>query len=110
MAMNLTNSPLFQGVGQDVLEDIRHHLKPRHFQADEFICRQGEAGDSLFIIQNGLVEILLRQPDSLILLDRLRHGDILGEMALITGEPRTASAVAVVPYLLKLAACEGRTG
>lgn len=95
--MNLTNSPLFQGLDQEALAEIRHHLKTRRYQPDEFICRQGETGDSMFIIQTGLVEILLQQPDSLILLDRLRHGDILGEMALITGEPRSASAVAAVP-------------
>ncbi|MDS4069406.1 MAG: cyclic nucleotide-binding and patatin-like phospholipase domain-containing protein [Candidatus Competibacter sp.] len=95
--MNLTNSPLFHGCAQDMLDEIQRHMKPRRYRPDEFICRQGEAGDSLFVIQSGLVEILMQRPDSPVLLDRLRHGDILGEMALITGEPRAASAMAVTP-------------
>jgi NTE family protein len=95
--MNLPSSPLFQGFTQQILDEIRCHLIPRRYQPDELICRQGDNGDSMFIIQSGLVEIVKQRPDSLILLDRLRHGDILGEMALITGEPRTANAVAVTP-------------
>lgn len=80
-----------------MLDEIQRHMKPRRYRPDEFICRQGEAGDSMFVIQSGLVEILMQRPDSSVLLDRLRHGDILGEMALITGEPRAASAMAVTP-------------
>lgn len=95
--MNPNNMSFFQGFTQDILDEIRHHLKLRCYQSDEFICRQGEVGDSMFIIESGLVEILIQQPDSLVLLDRLRRGDILGEMALLTGEPRTANAVAAAP-------------
>ncbi len=94
--MDLKNSPLFRGFSQEALDEIRHHLKPRHYRPDECICRQGEPGDSLFLIRNGLVEIIMQRSDSPVLLDRLRRGDILGEMALLTGEPRTASAVAAV--------------
>ncbi|MFO7664370.1 MAG: cyclic nucleotide-binding and patatin-like phospholipase domain-containing protein [Chloroflexota bacterium] len=95
--MHLKSSPLFQGISQEILDEIWRHLKSRCYQPDEHICRQGDAGDSMFIIQSGLVEIVKQRPESLVLLDRLRHGDIFGEMALITGEPRTASAIAVMP-------------
>lgn len=91
------NSPLFEGLAQDVLDDIWRHMKPCLYQPNEFICRQGETGDSVFIIQSGLVEIFIDQADAPVVLDRLRRGDILGEMALITGEPRTANAVAIMP-------------
>lgn len=93
--MNLKSSPIFQGLTQEMLDEIQHHTKLRCYQPNEFICRQGEIGSSIFIIQSGLVEIFMRKSDSIILLDRLRHGDMLGEIALITGEPLTASAVAI---------------
>lgn len=44
--MNLNNMSFFQGFAQDILDEIQHHLKLRCYQSDEFICRQGEAGDS----------------------------------------------------------------
>jgi predicted acylesterase/phospholipase RssA/CRP-like cAMP-binding protein len=95
--MNLHHSPLFQGLPPDALDDIQRHMKLRSYEPNEFLCKQGELGDRLFIIQSGLVEIFIESIRAPVVLDRLRRGDILGEMALITSEPRAANAVAVMP-------------
>jgi predicted acylesterase/phospholipase RssA/CRP-like cAMP-binding protein len=95
--MNLHHSPLFQGLAPEALHDIQRQMKLCCYEPNEFLCRQGESGDRLFIMQSGLVEIFIEKARTPIVLDRLRRGDILGEMALITGEPRTANAMAIMP-------------
>jgi NTE family protein len=72
-------------------------MSRRRFDAEEHLCRQGDAGDSLYLIMDGLVEIWLEQDGARRLIARLRPGDAVGEMSLLTGEPRAASVVAAVP-------------
>lgn len=69
----------------------------RRFAAEEHLCRQGDAGDSLYLITDGLVEVWFEQDGERRLIARLRPGDAVGEMSLLTGEPRAASIVAAVP-------------
>ena len=67
------------------------------------VVRQGEAGDSLFIVAEGALDVLLSQPGldgRPARLDRLRPGDLFGEMSLLTGQPRSASVVACTDAVL----------
>ncbi|MDJ0924593.1 MAG: cyclic nucleotide-binding domain-containing protein [Acidimicrobiia bacterium] len=57
----------------------------------ETIVRQGEPGDALCIVTKGTVEVL--RDDRIVA--RLGAGDYFGEISLIDGEPRSATAVAV---------------
>jgi NTE family protein len=72
-------------------------MSRRRMGADQCLCRQGDPGDSLYLIVDGLVEVWLEGDGGRQLIARLRPGDAVGEMALLTGEPRTASVVAAVP-------------
>jgi CRP-like cAMP-binding protein len=64
----------------------------RQFGAGEMLVRAGEQGDSMFIVRSGTAEVFAHTADG-----QTRHlgnyarGDFTGEMALMTGEPRTAS-------------------
>jgi CRP-like cAMP-binding protein len=51
---------------------------------------QGDPGDDCYIIQKGTCVVHVEKDGVLIPVARLREGDIVGEMALITGEPRSA--------------------
>jgi NTE family protein len=95
----LARAPLFDGLGDSELEAIVRRLPRRHFKAGDEIWRQGEAGSSLLIIIDGLADVLVTDPGSgqVATMARLRRGDVVGEMSLITGEPRSASVVAAVP-------------
>ena len=93
----ITNSPLFEGLDSAALNHVMGYLRRHHYQRNEYLCRLGESGDSLFVIEQGLVEVVIDLPHATTLLDRLRPGDIVGEMALITGERRAASVAAVLP-------------
>jgi small-conductance mechanosensitive channel/CRP-like cAMP-binding protein len=65
------------------------------FAANESIIRQGQAGDSMFFIRQGSVRILLAGEDMEHEVTALREGEYFGEMALLTGETRTATVRAV---------------
>ncbi|MEW6570394.1 MAG: cyclic nucleotide-binding domain-containing protein [Nitrospirota bacterium] len=70
------------------------------FDTGDFICLEGEPGDSMFIIADGEVEISQGSGDDRFILARLYPGDFFGEMAIITDQPRTANAVSTRPSLL----------
>ena len=60
----------------------------------ESIIRAGEAGDSMFVVNRGAVEVRIKDNGRPRTVARLDEGDFFGEMALLTGEPRTAHVVA----------------
>lgn len=95
--MELVLSTMFEGLDQTTLNEIVGHMHPRHFDANEFLCRQGELGASLFVIQYGLVEVFMNSPQGKIPVGRLRRGDVVGEIAVMTGGPRLASVMAIEP-------------
>ena len=77
---------------------LASHMRKVSFAAGEVILRQGDAGDSAYIVQNGRVRILLSNDSGLSeQVACLAPGDFFGEMSLLTGERRTATAVAVDP-------------
>jgi F420-non-reducing hydrogenase small subunit len=61
----------------------------------EVIIRQGDRGDTMYIIQSGAVEVSQRQGDREVILALLDRGDFFGEMALIDDEPRSATVTAL---------------
>jgi CRP-like cAMP-binding protein len=67
------------------------YLKP-----GETIFKEGDTAKELYVIQSGLVEIQLGNR----LLDTLEPNDLFGEMALIDGAPRSATAVAKTDVVL----------
>jgi CRP-like cAMP-binding protein len=77
------------------LVSLWRELREAHVAAGAPICRRGEVGDGMYIVQSGSVEVRLGLgPDSLALY-RLGPGDCFGEMALLTGHPRSADVVAL---------------
>lgn len=95
--MEKSHSLFFRNLNQELLEKILGRMKYRNFEPQQFICRQGDPGNSLFLIQNGLVNVLIDGTEGPFLVNRLRRGEVAGEMSLITGEPRSASLLAVMP-------------
>jgi NTE family protein len=93
----LARTPLFEGLDVAALDEIYRQMQPRRFDARTFICREGEPGSSLLVIQRGLAQVLIQRPEGPVPVARLRHGDVVGEISLLTGEPRSASVLATVP-------------
>lgn len=64
------------------------------FEPGELLAVQGEKGQTAYLIENGSVEVVLSKEDSLSSLAELKKGQLIGELAMITRESRTASLVA----------------
>jgi EAL domain-containing protein (putative c-di-GMP-specific phosphodiesterase class I) len=77
-------------------------LYRRSYVAGEVICREGEAGDCAFVIDSGEVEITALKEGREVVLARLTENDLFGEIALIDGKVRSATAKAVAPTTLIL--------
>lgn len=80
--------PLFKQLGAQVIAEVARLLRPRRLPAGAPLMRKGEPGDCMYFIVDGEVEVAL-EPKPV----RLGQGAFLGEMALITGEPRSASVL-----------------
>lgn len=88
-AVKLSGYPLFADIPEGKLSAIEKVAQSRTVPAHTTIFRQGEPGDSFFIIRSGKVRIFRKSPSgSTREVARLGPGDSFGELALITGEPR----------------------
>ncbi len=67
----------------------------QHVAAGECIFREGETGDRAYLIESGSVEISAKQHGAAQILSVLGEGDVFGEMTLIDGHPRSATARAL---------------
>jgi CRP/FNR family cyclic AMP-dependent transcriptional regulator len=75
-------------------EDLSARLKPVLFRAGEMLFRAGDPGDSLFIICSGEVEIFVHDDTGhKIVLEEAKAGAAFGELSMLDGGPRSASAV-----------------
>jgi voltage-gated potassium channel len=82
--------PFFHDVGAAVIADVAQLLRPRDYPAGAVIVRRGERGDCMYFVASGEVAIRV-SPESI----RLGPGDFFGELALLTGDPRNATVVAL---------------
>jgi len=93
---------LFEGLTNAQLQKVAALATPRTFGGSEYIFREGEPGDSMFVIVEGKVRISKSVPgigeEALAILER---GQYFGEMSLIEERgPRSADAIAHVPCTL----------
>ena len=82
--------PLFSAVDKEDQEELLLLFTPKAISPGERIIRAGERGDSMFFIAAGSVEVSVGASPIV-----LRAGSFVGEMALLTGAPRTADVTAV---------------
>jgi tetratricopeptide (TPR) repeat protein len=77
------------------LEQLISTTAVRSFAAGETIVREGDRGASWFLIEEGEVEVRTTDPSGRhLLLAQLGPGEFFGEVAVLTGKPRTATIVA----------------
>lgn len=76
------------------LHRLRSLLVPRSYEPDSVIFRDGDAGEELFVIRQGEVEILKQSGEKSMTLARLGTGNFFGELAFVDRRRRSAHAVA----------------
>jgi len=88
-------SHLLRKVERDDLEEVFAAARLRCFEPGATIIREGEPGDELFLVQDGEVKVVTNSLAGAVELARLSRGAFFGEVALLTGRPRTATVTAV---------------
>ncbi len=98
LAAPLEQVALFNGLDADALNELTALARPRAFRGGEIIFHRDDPGQVLYVILSGKVRIYVTSPDGQeVALALLSVGDYFGELALLDGQPRSASAVAVEP-------------
>jgi CRP-like cAMP-binding protein len=101
----LRRIPVFASLDSASLKLLAFSSSYLMFNDGEALCHQGEPGDSVFVIDEGEVEVTIRADGAPIRLARLGKHDLFGEMAVICNLPRTADVRARGP--LKVLRIEG---
>src|SRR6185295_17692463 len=70
------------------------NAKPVSLRAGEILMKQGDPGDSAFVVVKGEFEVQKQSGQSLIRIDVRNPGDVVGEMALLSRAPRNATIIA----------------
>jgi NTE family protein len=86
----LRNVPVLRELSDELLERLAGEVAEVYVAAGDWIMRESDAADSLFIVRSGRVDVIDEGPPE-ILVRVLRRGDVLGELALLREGTRSAS-------------------
>jgi CRP-like cAMP-binding protein len=89
----LKASDLFENQGEEVLRAVLGQGQFLEFGPGAVIFRQGDQGDRLYLVKSGVLEVVAQPSDGSepMPVAYLGPGEVLGELALLTGSPRTAT-------------------
>jgi CRP-like cAMP-binding protein len=88
----LKSVPLFKTIGGEDLAQVAHIADEVYFEGGETLIEQGAPGDCLYVLIDGQVDVVV---DGRVKLATVGSRAILGEMAVVTDAPRTATCTAV---------------
>jgi signal transduction histidine kinase len=91
---DLRKSPLFNGLSDEELQQLMDNAKHVSLRAGEILMKQGDPGDSAFVVVSGEFEVQKQSGQSLIKIDVRNPGDVVGEMALLSRGQRNATVIA----------------
>jgi sulfate permease, SulP family len=94
LEIELGHIDLLAGIASNDLERLRSYLVYRRYGPGEALCRQGDAGDRMWLLVQGSVSVRIQTPEGSRRITSLGPGTMVGEMALIEGAHRSATIVA----------------
>lgn len=96
----LQTVPFFRNIPAQDAAALANRLVPRTYEEQRLVVREGDTGQSLFLIARGVLRVLRNHSDQRLELGTLVAGEFFGEMALLHDAPRTASVETVSPCSL----------
>jgi CRP/FNR family cyclic AMP-dependent transcriptional regulator len=96
----LASTPLFQGLSKRDLELVSTSCTRMEFETGKVLAREGARGDEFILLLDGAVQI--RHDDHIVA--TRGPDDYIGEIALLTGGPRTATVVTATPVTVEVIA------
>ncbi len=93
----LSSQPLFEGISQNSLVMLAKASRLKDAGQGSFIFFQGDPAEAVYIVWRGVIALRLENPDGReLVINEMSVGDCFGELAILTGEPRSTSAEAIV--------------
>ncbi len=90
----LRRVPLLADLTPSDLQRVAILATEHHVETDDALFEQGDPGNEMYVIVHGRVKIMLRRDDGEKEFARRGEGEVIGEMSLISGDPRVASVIA----------------
>src|SRR5689334_5057338 len=87
----LAASPLFRELEPSALRELSLETNPVHLGGGETLMREGDAGDALYVVVSGRLSVVVGTTR----IAEIGRGETVGEMALLTGGPRSATVRAL---------------
>ncbi|HVW31894.1 MAG TPA: 1-acyl-sn-glycerol-3-phosphate acyltransferase, partial [Acidimicrobiia bacterium] len=85
----LRTIPFFRNLPVEALEAVAAELEPQRFERGDIVFREGDPGEAMYLVASGQVEVLAGAEAAP--LAALGPGSFVGELALLLGEPRSAT-------------------
>ncbi|HEX5875108.1 MAG TPA: mechanosensitive ion channel family protein [Pyrinomonadaceae bacterium] len=95
IAERLSAVDIFAPLSAEETSMLAHAAVSHVFAPGETVIRAGEPGSSMFVVHKGRVNVQVSENGRARTVATLNEGDFFGEMALFTGEPRTANVLAL---------------
>lgn len=86
--------PIFSELGPDDLQRLAEIASEQVIQSGDYLCREGEFGDEMFVIVEGQVRVTRKSDHGERTLRTAGIGDHIGEFAILRGQPRSANVIA----------------
>lgn len=94
----LARTEVFGDLEERELVEVAQVAVPRHWERGEVIFREGDQGDTCYLLRSGAVVLTREHQDGrMVALAELRAGALFGELAMFRGETRSATAEAIEP-------------
>jgi CRP/FNR family cyclic AMP-dependent transcriptional regulator len=90
----LKTIPLFESLEDDDLQALGHKLRDVMVETGHTVFAQGDEGDAMYVIEDGAVDIVAGSGKQKVILTSLFKQQYFGELSLLDGAPRSATAVA----------------
>ncbi len=96
----LMQTPLFDAIPDDARYHLLSSMQAKSLKPGDKLITQGDHDDEVYIIQEGHCEVAIERSGTFHMVDRFGPRDIVGEMAILTGEPRSATVEAETDMLV----------
>jgi small-conductance mechanosensitive channel len=80
--------------------ELAGRMRPRILAAGDTVMRQGDTGDSLYLLAEGILDVTIDRGELGVARDRIAPGEVFGEMSLLTGQPRSATVTAALDAVI----------
>jgi anion transporter len=100
LAQVIRQIPLFSALSREDIAKVLGKMEERYYVSGATIFSQGDQGDAFYIVQTGAVQVVLENRGRAEIIRVLGPQDWFGEMALLSGEPRSATIIAVRDALI----------